>query len=405
MTTTVLDSAASAPRPSRDTAARVHSGHVPDRPARSRQRRLRLRAPRARGRLAPLRARLPAGRRHRARPQHVAPAPARRLRHDDHQRRRRVLRRTGRRRRRSARRRRARLFAGAPRARSRHSGRDGEQVADRRARRRAGAARPAARHRAPLRSELHRRRAVPRHLRAPPARRARLRRHRHPQRHLQLDPHGDDVGRAPSTRRSPTRSASASPNRIRRWTSAARTPRRSSRSSSGSSAALLVDPAALPLDGIGGVEPDDIAAAAAFDGAIRPIAHASWHGRAIHAFVGPAFVGGTHPLARVSGVTNGIVIAGRSRGRLQCFIGPGAGPDVTAATLLDDVAELMAERRVRTPAPEPSQTGGVGRRARTRPGSCASSGAGARVGRRRSPRLLRHLEHAAGAARRSRPTP
>jgi homoserine dehydrogenase len=125
---------------------------------------------------------------------------------------------------------------------------------------------------------------------------------------------------------------------------------------------LLVDPAALPLEGIGGVEPGDIAAAAAFDGAIRPVAQASWHGRAIHAFVGPAFVGGAHPLARVSGVTNGIVIvpAGRTDGTgpargVQCFIGPGAGPDVTAATLLDDVAELMSERRVLTPPPETSE--------------------------------------------------
>lgn len=126
---------------------------------------------------------------------------------------------------------------------------------------------------------------------------------------------------------------------------------------------LLVDPAALPLEGIGGVEPGDIAAAASFDGAIRPVAQASWHGRAIHAFVGPAFVGGTHPLARVSGVTNGIVIVpplrqggggGLAQG-VQCFIGPGAGPDVTAATLLDDVAELMSERRVLTPPPETSE--------------------------------------------------
>jgi homoserine dehydrogenase len=120
---------------------------------------------------------------------------------------------------------------------------------------------------------------------------------------------------------------------------------------------LLVDPSALPLEGIGGVEPADIAAAVAFDGAIRPVAQASWQGRAIHAFVGPAFVGGTHPLARVSGVTNGIVIVPEKRGQgVQCFIGPGAGPDVTAETLLDDVSELMAERRVRTPAPETSQT-------------------------------------------------
>lgn len=127
---------------------------------------------------------------------------------------------------------------------------------------------------------------------------------------------------------------------------------------------LLVDPLALPLDGIGGVEPEDIASAAAFDGAIRPVAQASWHGRSIDAFVGPAFVTGAHPLARVSGVTNGIVIsplrqsfgaqAGPVPGSL-CFIGPGAGPDVTAATLLDDVAELITERRALTPPPEPSE--------------------------------------------------
>lgn len=119
---------------------------------------------------------------------------------------------------------------------------------------------------------------------------------------------------------------------------------------------LLVEPAAFPLDGISSVEPEDISSAAAFDGAIRPVAQASWHGRAIHAFVGPAFVAGAHPLARVSGVTNGIVIQAQSGQGSLCFIGPGAGPDVTADTLLDDVAELVAERRVRTPQPEPSQT-------------------------------------------------
>jgi homoserine dehydrogenase len=115
---------------------------------------------------------------------------------------------------------------------------------------------------------------------------------------------------------------------------------------------LIVEPSAIPLDGIGSVKPGDIAAADAFDGAIRPIAHASWSGSSVRAFVGPAFVAGTHPLARVGGVTNGIVIRG-ARG-IQCYTGPGAGPDVTAATLLDDVAELTAERRVRPPSPEPA---------------------------------------------------
>ena len=116
---------------------------------------------------------------------------------------------------------------------------------------------------------------------------------------------------------------------------------------------LVIDPASIPLDGIGSVDSGDIAAAAAFDGAIRPIAHASWNGTAVRAFVGPAFVGGAHPLARVSGATNGIVIRGEYG--VQCYTGPGAGPEATAATLLDEVAEVMTEPRVRPPSPEPSR--------------------------------------------------
>src|SRR5260370_1009432 len=76
--------------------------------------------------------------------------------------------------------------------------------------------------------------------------------------------------------------------------------------------------------------------------------------RSSGARVGPAFVGGTHPLARVAGVTNGVVIDA-PRGA-QCYIGPGAGPDVTAETLLDDVAEIVRERRVLAPPPEPVHT-------------------------------------------------
>ena len=113
---------------------------------------------------------------------------------------------------------------------------------------------------------------------------------------------------------------------------------------------VAVTPSSLPVQGIASVEPEDIAAAAAFGGAIRPIAHASWTAAAVRAFVGPAFVAGTHPLSNVAGVTNGIVIGG-DRG-VQCYTGPGAGPEVTAATLLDDVVEVIGERRVRTQAPD-----------------------------------------------------
>jgi len=113
---------------------------------------------------------------------------------------------------------------------------------------------------------------------------------------------------------------------------------------------VIVDPLAVHAQGVNSIEPDDIAAAHAFEGAIRPVACASWDDEgAVRAFVGPAFLTGSHPLVRVSGVTNGLVID--APGGAQCYTGPGAGPAVTAATLLDDVVEVVLERRVRTPAP------------------------------------------------------
>jgi hypothetical protein len=116
---------------------------------------------------------------------------------------------------------------------------------------------------------------------------------------------------------------------------------------------VLLDPATVPMEAVSAIEPEDIGAAIAFDGAIRPLAHAAWAGTAVRAFVGPAFVAGTHPLARVTGVTNGVVI--ESSSGTQCYTGPGAGPAVTAATLMDDVIELLSERRARTLTPEPAK--------------------------------------------------
>jgi len=118
---------------------------------------------------------------------------------------------------------------------------------------------------------------------------------------------------------------------------------------------LLVDPASIPLDSLASVEADDIAAAAAFDGALRPLSRASWDGCAVRAHVGPAFLSATHPLARVAGVTNGVVIDAEHG--VQCYTGPGAGPDVTAATLLDDVTEIVRERHLVPPPAEPVQGG------------------------------------------------
>jgi homoserine dehydrogenase len=113
-------------------------------------------------------------------------------------------------------------------------------------------------------------------------------------------------------------------------------------------ARLLVTPDALSTTGIVGLDPSDLRAAAALGGGVKPLAHAEWNDGALQAFVGPAFVAAGHPLARIQGATNGIVLRS-NRGDL-CYTGPGAGPDVTAVTLLDDVCEVATEPRVRIPA-------------------------------------------------------
>ena len=109
-----------------------------------------------------------------------------------------------------------------------------------------------------------------------------------------------------------------------------------------------VIPSEIPAAPLDAIDAHDVAAAAAFGGQLKPIAHATWDDDRVRAFVSPAFVDQGHPLARVSHVTNGIVLDGEN-GAL-CFVGPGAGPDVTAATLLDDVLEVATERAVRVPA-------------------------------------------------------
>jgi hypothetical protein len=65
--------------------------------------------------------------------------------------------------------------------------------------------------------------------------------------------------------------------------------------------------------------------------------------------VGPAFVAESHPLAGLSGRLNGICLDGRFVRDLY-YSGPGAGPDVTAATLLDDAVEILSGETGADPA-------------------------------------------------------
>ena len=103
-------------------------------------------------------------------------------------------------------------------------------------------------------------------------------------------------------------------------------------------ASVDVHPDSIETAGLDTTSHAQIAHARALGGVIKPVVLADWT-RGLEAFVGPAFVPAVHVLSRVDGVDNVLVLGGR-HGRLL-FQGPGAGPDVTAATVLDDVHEVL----------------------------------------------------------------
>jgi homoserine dehydrogenase len=111
---------------------------------------------------------------------------------------------------------------------------------------------------------------------------------------------------------------------------------------------------ALDVDGIRRVTSEDLAAARSIGGTIKAVvygerdveseARSRIEHPSVRAFVGPAFLPATEPLASLSGALNGIRLDGRHVSNLF-FSGPGAGPDVTAATLLDDAIQAAAFER------------------------------------------------------------
>lgn len=101
----------------------------------------------------------------------------------------------------------------------------------------------------------------------------------------------------------------------------------------------------IEVRGIEALTPADLARAKTFGGTIKPIAFAEKHGERVEAFVGPAFVRSTSPLASVQGEQNFVSLNGDGSIPLT-LTGPGAGPEVTAATLIDDIAECFDGRHV-----------------------------------------------------------
>jgi homoserine dehydrogenase len=106
-------------------------------------------------------------------------------------------------------------------------------------------------------------------------------------------------------------------------------------------AGVSVSRGALEVSGIAGITPAHLEAARAHGGTIKPIVRAEIDDE-VRAWVAPAFVPREHPLASIDGALNGICLSGRFVADLF-FSGPGAGPDVTAATLVDDLVEIACE--------------------------------------------------------------
>lgn len=110
-----------------------------------------------------------------------------------------------------------------------------------------------------------------------------------------------------------------------------------------------VRPDDVETRGVHGLIADDLRHANVLGGAIRPAAYAAARGDVVDAFVGPCWLPASHPLAGVDGRRNGVVLSGPQSG--DCVhIGLGAGPDVTAATIVDDVLEAAAEEQDRRSA-------------------------------------------------------
>ncbi|MEO6213781.1 MAG: homoserine dehydrogenase [Vicinamibacterales bacterium] len=115
----------------------------------------------------------------------------------------------------------------------------------------------------------------------------------------------------------------------------------------------------IETEGIRQIETVDLDQADALGGTIKPVIQADWSA-GLSAFAGPAFVPSAHALATVDGADNALLLDGR-HGRML-FRGPGAGPDVTAATIMDDVyeatrpASFCALPPLRRATPSPAET-------------------------------------------------
>ena len=105
----------------------------------------------------------------------------------------------------------------------------------------------------------------------------------------------------------------------------------------------------LPTRRLDDLTPSHADLARRLSGVIKPVAFARVDGPTPGGWVGPAFVPNTHPFAALEDVTN--VLSVGVGPQTVTFTGPGAGRDVTAATVLDDLVEVSTGRRLTTRQP------------------------------------------------------
>lgn len=107
-----------------------------------------------------------------------------------------------------------------------------------------------------------------------------------------------------------------------------------------------------PLDietsGIDALCPDDLAQARVLGGIVKPVISAKLQGDKVEAFAGPCWLPESHALATTENQQNAVCFSGRSIGEVA-FSGPGAGPEITAATVLDDVISTASSAVGRIP--------------------------------------------------------
>jgi homoserine dehydrogenase len=116
-----------------------------------------------------------------------------------------------------------------------------------------------------------------------------------------------------------------------------------------------IEAASLDTQGIRGLGLADLSAARSLGATIKPLVHAERSGETVAAFIGPALVPLDHPLASLGGTLSGIQLSGRFVSDLF-FSGPGAGPDVTAATIVDDAVEAVSSGPTLPRAPRRATT-------------------------------------------------